>query len=458
MAQHDIGVELQRIWDRLQKEGLVADLKLPCCIPIKKPRTEAYGVWTTSIFTRLRHQSYEDSTADYARLVAEIWEKEARQESEDESVYKMYRVESRSTGFLNFFFRDPHRKEVAENEVSPDEAQSFSVAPIGVFSSCYKQKFGTPRQGLLAPSSYGVVTMRHEFNADWTHGLEGFSHVWLIFLFDSACNKAFVDAPKATEKVGIFSSRSPHRPNPIGLTLCKLEGTCNRQIFVTGHDLLDGTLILDIKPLHPMDIIPKERITTPIWVSQLRRCEVTLDHLVRGRIFYGCLTGSVVVELPHTVIKSFMKGVLNSWCVMRLGKMKKKVKDEGVWALLDECVKEDDIPTQLRLAQEFCDKAQACKKANAGGFPPFELYPSPVVFLKNLVEMLTLDPRTKKEVQEVTDGPPHRYQIFLDNFEVVFEPMRVEGCVSCCDCTTSDSGPSTSLRVYDIVTRRQKNS
>jgi tRNA-Thr(GGU) m(6)t(6)A37 methyltransferase TsaA len=129
----------------------------------------------------------------------------------------------------------------------------FQFEEIGYVESCYKERFGTPRQAILVPSSWGIIHLRPELNLqDGLEGLEGFSHLWVIFVFHQNTNKNIkmkVHPPRMQgEKTGVFATRSPHRPNPIGLSAVKIEKIEGLKIFISGVDLVDGTPVLDIKP------------------------------------------------------------------------------------------------------------------------------------------------------------------------------------------------------------------
>lgn len=133
---------------------------------------------------------------------------------------------------------------------------SFELEPIGTIETCFKERFGTPRQPSLVPSSWGVLRLKPELNlADALQGLEGFSHIWLIFVFHQNTNKGIktkVHPPRmGGEKIGLFATRTPHRPNPIGLSAVKLDRIQGDALYLSGVDLLDGTPILDIKPYLP---------------------------------------------------------------------------------------------------------------------------------------------------------------------------------------------------------------
>ncbi len=122
----------------------------------------------------------------------------------------------------------------------------------------FKEKFGIPRQSLLIPEAIGVMSFpKNDFYAEAFRGIENFSHLWLIFSFHQAVDegaKALVRPPRfyGKEKWGVFASRSPHRPNHLGLSVVKFKSIefLDKEIVLTveGVDLVSGTPILDIKP------------------------------------------------------------------------------------------------------------------------------------------------------------------------------------------------------------------
>lgn len=160
-------------------------------------------------------------------------------------------------------------RETLEKEFSTPEG-GLLVKPIGTIRSIYKLCVGTPRQGLLAPNARGCIELKRlgdSSAAGSVSGLEGYSHIWVVFVFHLNTQSKGIKskiAPPALggEKVGIFATRSPHRYNPIGITLCKLdriEVTPKRKhapsrviLHVSGLDLVDTTPVLDIKPYVPI--------------------------------------------------------------------------------------------------------------------------------------------------------------------------------------------------------------
>jgi len=136
------------------------------------------------------------------------------------------------------------------------ELTAFKLKPIGVLESCFQEKFGTPRQPLLVPGALAKLRVAPEFSpAHALTGLAGFSHVWLLSWLHLNTNKTFrpkIHPPRLKGgKIGVFASRSPHRPNPIGLSLAKLERVTADTLYLSGLDLITGTPILDIKPYLP---------------------------------------------------------------------------------------------------------------------------------------------------------------------------------------------------------------
>ena len=138
--------------------------------------------------------------------------------------------------------------------------QTFSFTPIGIIHSPYQQKFGIPRQPFLAPAVTAVLELLPPYNhPDCVRGLATFEYIWLQFVFHGNEGEGWaplVRPPRlgGRKKAGVFATRSPHRPNPIGLSLVKLESVnCDQGVFlhISGADLLDGTPVLDIKPYIP---------------------------------------------------------------------------------------------------------------------------------------------------------------------------------------------------------------
>ena len=144
--------------------------------------------------------------------------------------------------------------------------QAFTFAAIGEVRSCFKEKFGIPRQPGLAPSAKAEILIYPEFaQPEAFAGLDQCSHIWLQFVFHAAGVewRPKVRPPRlgGNKTLGVFASRSPNRPNPIGLSAVSYLGSRGSSdgyiIEIGGADLLDGTPILDIKPYVPYaDAVP----------------------------------------------------------------------------------------------------------------------------------------------------------------------------------------------------------
>ena len=168
------------------------------------------------------------------------------------------------------------------------------IEPVGYVSSCFQEKFGTPRQPGLVPSAHGIIKL--SLGPEALEGLEEFEYIWLIFEFhQNAKNQSLKVRPPrlgGNEKRGVFATRSSFRPNNIGLSLVKLEAVSENTIFISGHDLVDGTPIFDIKPYVYSDqrILSKKNWTsesipkkTVLFQVELERsfkdlCEQTLQY------------------------------------------------------------------------------------------------------------------------------------------------------------------------------------
>lgn len=135
----------------------------------------------------------------------------------------------------------------------------MEIKPIAHFRSPFKSKFGVPKQAGLVAELEGEIVFEPEYrNADALRGIEGFDYLWLIWEFSAnrhAAKSPVVRPPVlgGNEKVGVFATRSPFRPNNIGLSSVRLshvewESSRGPVIHVKGADLMDGTPIYDIKP------------------------------------------------------------------------------------------------------------------------------------------------------------------------------------------------------------------
>lgn len=147
----------------------------------------------------------------------------------------------------------------------------MNLDPIAVVRSCFGSKFAVPRQPGLCPSAWGRLVFHPEYRSpEAVRGIEGFSHVWLIFGFHETLAQGWkptVRPPRlgGNQRIGVFASRSTFRPNGLGLSLVRLEGVemtsaDSPVLLLGGLDLLDGTPVYDVKPYLPYaEALPEAR-------------------------------------------------------------------------------------------------------------------------------------------------------------------------------------------------------
>ena len=144
------------------------------------------------------------------------------------------------------------------------DEKRVQMTPIGTLNTCFKERFGIPRQPNLVGEARATLEFFPEFaREEAVRELERFSHIWVIFLFHGNMNKdaspwsPMVRPPRlgGNKKVGVFASRSPFRPNPVGLSCVVLDAVEITDkgpiLHLSGVDILDQTPVLDIKPYLP---------------------------------------------------------------------------------------------------------------------------------------------------------------------------------------------------------------
>lgn len=147
---------------------------------------------------------------------------------------------------------------------------NFTLTPIGIIHSPFKEKFGVPRQPGIATAARATLELLPPYDREEAlEGLGGFSHVWIVFIFHATAAQGWhptVRPPRlgGNARVGVFASRSTFRPNPLGFSVVELEGFGREDgklvLHIKGADILDGTPVLDIKPYVPYaDSIPDAR-------------------------------------------------------------------------------------------------------------------------------------------------------------------------------------------------------
>jgi tRNA-Thr(GGU) m(6)t(6)A37 methyltransferase TsaA len=149
--------------------------------------------------------------------------------------------------------------------------------------SCFPEKFSVPRQGNILELTRARIVLN--IDASTLDGLENFDYIWIIYVFHLNQNfkKTKIAPPKydGGQKLGIFATRTPHRTNPIGLTLAKILKIEGNQILVSGVDMINETPILDIKPYHHLESLDINKIKYPSWIKD----QTTEDSLKNNVIF-----------------------------------------------------------------------------------------------------------------------------------------------------------------------------
>lgn len=193
----------------------------------------------------------------------------------------------------------------AETPRGPKKDSGVEVTPIGIFHCAEQYPYDAARQGTIAQDNAGrIVLSDGQHYEQALQDLAGFSHIWLVYHFHQNTTwKPRVQPPRGTRKVGVFASRAPYRPNPIGLSCVRLIAIAGRTVRVADHDLLDGTPILDIKPYIPYaDSIPDAAVG---WLGELddTRWTVAFTDAAKARVRWleargvACLEAFLVQQL-----------------------------------------------------------------------------------------------------------------------------------------------------------------
>ena len=188
--------------------------------------------------------------------------------------------------------------------------ETFQIRPIGILRSQFKTQKGTPIQSASSQGEKGVIEVFPEFSQALSD-LSGFSHLWILYRFNRIDGESLKVIPYLDTRVrGVFSTRSPRRPNLIGLAAVKLDEINGDSIKISGIDMLDNTPIIDIKPYVPdFDCHNADRIG---WYSESnRKSEKVLadDRFARnemisyfgGRVLATCLSEKTGVGKKPTL-------------------------------------------------------------------------------------------------------------------------------------------------------------
>lgn len=165
----------------------------------------------------------------------------------------------------------------------------YTFKTIGYIKTPFVELNGTPRQAALALGCPGELKLKQEVQPSSSlRDLEGYSHLWVISVFHANTNMSFhgTVSPPLLEgkKTGVFATRSPHRPNPIALSLCKIESVDVKKgvVRLLGVDLVNGTPILDIKPFVKADVLTEAK--WPAWLDNPRLSNVVWTEEARKQL------------------------------------------------------------------------------------------------------------------------------------------------------------------------------
>ncbi len=139
-------------------------------------------------------------------------------------------------------------------------AEKINYQPIGYFVSEYTKKTGAPRQGTLMPETKGQIVLKEKY-IKGLYLLSDFEYIWVLYDFHQAKGwDNILRPPESEHNFGIFATRSPRRPNSLGMSLLKLDSIKDNILYVSGVDMFFGTPILDIKPYLPsVDMVFSEK-------------------------------------------------------------------------------------------------------------------------------------------------------------------------------------------------------
>lgn len=147
------------------------------------------------------------------------------------------------------------QRQERENVLKEQQKEGYNYVPIGRVETPFPDRRGTPRQPILVPAAVGRIRFdKHLIQFEHYEELKLFSHVWIVFVFHNNTNTEKLSKVSKIKpprlhgaKVGCLSTRSPHRPNNIGLSVCEIVSVTKDYIDISGVDLVDGTPILDGK-------------------------------------------------------------------------------------------------------------------------------------------------------------------------------------------------------------------
>ena len=230
---------------------------------------------------------FEKNKQDFISIFEKNFEDFINKENKNNKIEK-YEINNH---YINIFLKDKTILEDSENSDKINNIKdndSFIFNSIGTLISCFPEKFSSPRQGNLLELTRAKIVLKKNIDMHSFDGIENFTYIWIIYVFHLNQNflSSKVTPPKYpgdenSKKLGIFATRTPHRYNPIGLTLCKFNKIEGREIFISCVDMITGTPILHIKPYHHLESVDVfangNKYANWIYNScQSKKCEVII--------------------------------------------------------------------------------------------------------------------------------------------------------------------------------------
>ena len=312
------------------------------------------------------------------------WQKEAEERQKELTEVKEQYKKQVGLRLIERTSRISSQRLARENIRKSQSEGGITYHPIGHIESPFPDRRGTPRQPQLVPAANGYLNFSKHIQTAHYEELNQFSHVWIIFVFHDNTNTekerlrespAKIKPPRLHgEKVGCLSTRTPHRPNNIGLSVCEIVSvdTKNHRIILKGIDMCNGTPILDIKPYIPYDIIDSDytlqmaksasgdslqtkKLQVPNWIvdADIPMLSVTfnrstiksIEKIANRKELQFCESCKEYIELATQVLRQDIRGVHQG-----RGKTSSKKSDSDCNDTNDNGVKSKlDLPYECRL-------------------------------------------------------------------------------------------------------------
>ncbi|CAJ1958928.1 unnamed protein product [Cylindrotheca closterium] len=225
------------------------------------------ATWATLRISNKRHE--EEMEAE-----SKEWERRRQEERKGR-----IRAEQKLRSLLNEKKNAPLKESNDIGNNNDADPYAMRLSTIGTIVSPYTKRMGTPRQGALVPSSRGFVQFNSSLSPEAVDGIAEYSHLWVIFQFHAntslaTSKKTKIRPPRGGgRKVGMLATRSPHRPNALGLSLVIIDRwePSTRRLYIKALDLVHGTPVYDVKPyVHwdiPGNVYDTSLLKLPDWVE-----------------------------------------------------------------------------------------------------------------------------------------------------------------------------------------------